>query len=83
MTSETTPEADLFWDDSDPEYSFNDLIEVVSNYGDGEIVRVRCAAILPDVFAVRVGDDMQSFATMAEAKAWADQKEKERADGES
>ena len=72
---QTTAEADLFWDDSDPEYSVNDITDIVDNYADGEVVRVRRAVCLHDVFAVRVGDDMREFDTLEEASVWADGKE--------
>lgn len=77
MTDKTTKEADLFWDDSDPEYSVNDITDIVDNYADGEVVRVRRAVCLHDVFAVRVGDDMREFATREEAELWAGAREKE------
>jgi len=61
--------ADLFWDDAEPEFSETDIADILDNYGPGEIVHVRRAVCLHDVFAVRVGDKILEFDSLEDAEA--------------
>lgn len=64
-------EPDMFWDAVNPEYSGDSLTEILDRYDPGEPVLIQRAIRLPDVFAVRVGDEERCFETIEEAEAWA------------
>jgi hypothetical protein len=70
----TDTEADIFWDDADPEGSHNDIDDIMENYCCDEIVRVNRAKRLTDKFCVRVltGDDLvtHTFDSEEDAEAF-------------
>ena len=45
---------DLFWDASNPEYSYSDPSEILDEFAYGEIVEIQRAVRLSNVFVVRM-----------------------------